>query len=87
MKKDEIVKDEPVVDPVLDGETVENQKTESVIEESANRVESDPIGIDAEGRVTTNEGGDPPGSPLEVFERESDPDQIDQARKDSKLPS
>lgn len=34
--------------------------------------ESDPIGINAEGGITTNENGDPPGSPLEVAEREGD---------------
>lgn len=35
--------------------------------------ESDPIGINAEGGVTTNDDGDEPGSPLEVQERESAP--------------
>lgn len=45
------------------------------------RPESDPIGINSEGGVTTNEGGDPPGSDLEVEERESPP-MVGNDRKD-----
>lgn len=38
--------------------------------------ESDPIGINCEGGITTNEEGDPPGSELEVLERRTTPDQL-----------
>ena len=45
-------------------------------QEKLGRVQSDPMGVNADGEITTNPEGDPPGSAKEVEERESSPDEL-----------
>ncbi len=40
-------------------------------------IESDPMGINCEGGITTNEDGDPPASELELLERRTTPVELE----------